>query len=170
MRRIVVEAVSDTRFSAQPASGQGHLDVYLALLQDSLPVYVGVMSDLLGQAGQATVRGNLTTAAQVTIDFYRSLFPAKLPVLASPAQLIRLRQVMRAGGFGPERGDEAIADYLRREQKLGRVGPDVDPLAVARLLTGGCLGYVYNMTLMGGDDLPSGEEYAAGIAHGLRLD
>jgi hypothetical protein len=169
VRRQVVEAVSNARLSpAQPAA-QAELNVYLTLLQDCLPVYVGATADLLAHAGRATVRENLALTARATIDFYGAVFTAKTSVLASPAQLVLLRQVMRSRRLGPHQADEAIADYLRRERDLGRVGADVDVLAAARLLTGGCLGYVYNRTLMGSEALPSRDEYARALAHGLRL-
>lgn len=63
VRRLVVEAASGTRLPVHPID-QPHLDVYLSLLQDRLPVYVRVMSEILGSPGQDCVRSTLSRIAR----------------------------------------------------------------------------------------------------------
>lgn len=168
IRRRVVEAVSDSMRSVEHID-HGELHLYLALLQDRLPVYVGTMTDLLAQAGQADVHKNLMMVAEATIGFYSEVLAAKLAVVASPKQLVRLRQVMKPRQLGPHEAEGALAAYLRQEQELGRIAADADPLGSARLLIGACLNYVFSVMLLGDDVLPPRQEYATHLVQGLRL-
>lgn len=149
----------------------GHVtaDVYLAMLQDRLPVYVHSLSAATATPGYSSVDENLSLAARATIDFYGGILPVKVSVLAVPAQLIGLRHAMRARGLGPDRAEHAVAGYLRDEQELGRIAADADPSASTRLLLGACLSYSFNALLMGDDCVPPPGEYVPGIVRALRL-
>ena len=83
VRRQVVEMAADTLRAVPagspeasgPASGSrygehGHAatDLYLALLQDQLPVYVRTMMDLRARVGQGSVRESLLPVARATFD------------------------------------------------------------------------------------------------------
>lgn len=168
-RRRVVSAVQDARLATHTGD-RAELDLYLALLQDRLPVYVGTLSELLAEAGSATVQKRMVMVARATMDFYAGVLAAKVSVFARPSQLARLRQVMRTRQMGPQRADERVAAYLREEQKLGRVALEVEPLAAARLLIGGSLNYAFIRMLMGESEIPPADEYAADMVRGLRLD
>ncbi|RKS70792.1 TetR family transcriptional regulator [Actinomadura pelletieri DSM 43383] len=168
VRRRVVEAVSDAMSSVRHVE-HGELHLYLALLQDRLPIYVGTVTDLHSQVGQADVCKNLMLVAEATIGFYREVLTAKAAVLASPAQLVRLREVMLPRQLGPHQAEQAVAAYLRQEQELGRVAADVETLGTARLLLGACLNHVFTVLLLGDDILPPCEEYVADLVRALRL-
>jgi hypothetical protein len=161
-------AADDVRPPGAPA---GHVvaDVYLAMLQDRLPVYVHSLSAATTQAGHGSVEENLCLAARATIDFYAGILPVKVSVLAVPAQLIGLRHAMKARGLGPDRAEDAVAGYLQDEQRLGRVAADADPRASARLLLGACLSYSFNAMLLGDDSVQSPGEYVPGVVRALRL-
>src|SRR4051812_37245254 len=72
-------------------SDQSAVTLYLALLQDRLPVYARVMKDLGTRVGQGEVADNLVPVAQATIGFYTGVLAAKVSVFANPDQLMRLR-------------------------------------------------------------------------------
>lgn len=166
----MVEAVHDAKSPGRQLTSHAELDLYLALLQDRLPVYVGANTDLLANVGRATVESNLIWAARATIDFYGGVLAAKVSVLARQAQLVRLREVMRPRELGPHRAADAIAEYLREEQKGGRVAADVEPLAAAQLLIGACVNYEFTRMLQGADEVPSREDYVTDMVRGLRLN
>jgi hypothetical protein len=173
VRRQVVEMAAGRlhgadRFSPDPGD-RAAMDLYLALLQDCLPVYVSVMADLVTRAGHGSIRGNLLPVARATIDFYCEILSAKVSAFTRPAQVVRLRELMRARGLGPDIAHDMVAAYLRTEQEQGRAAADVDPLAAAHLLLGACVSYAFTAMLMGEVDLPPRDEYAAGVVGGLRL-
>jgi AefR-like transcriptional repressor, C-terminal domain len=163
-----VEPAHDVRFSAE-AADHAAMDLYLALLQDRLPVYVRTMADLVTCTGYGSVEANLLPVGRAAVDFYCEILSAKVAVFTRPAQLVRLREVMRARHLGPATAEDKVADYLRDEQERGRVAADVDALACARLLLGACVSYAFTMMLMGQDDMPARDEFIAGITRGLRL-
>ncbi len=160
--------VEPTRFPPEPAE-RAATDLYLALLQDRLPVYVRTLADLVTGTGHGSVEDNLLPAARATIDFYCEILSAKVSVFARPAQLVRLREVMRTRRLGPDVAEDRVARYLEEEQELGRVAPDIGALAAARLLLGACVSYAFSTMLMGEDDMPPRDEYAADVIRGLRL-
>lgn len=169
IRRRVVGAVHDVMNVGPPLSGHAQLDVYLALLQDRLPVYVGTRHELLASVGRASVETNLILVGLATIDFYRTILPAKISVLADSVQLTRLRQISRSHEMGQSKADQAIAGYLRTEKEAGRIAADVDPSGTARILVAACLNYVFTRMLSGDDTASAAEEYISEIVRALRL-
>jgi hypothetical protein len=186
IRRQVVDMATDAQRSGHevgpggpgparggryPGSNGGHAatDLYLALLQDRLPVYVQAMKDLRGRAGHGCVRENLRPVAVATLDFYRGMLSAKVSVIADPEQLMRLRDLMKTHGLGPAAAHIVVADYLRDEQRGGRMTTDVSADSAAGLLIGGCLSYAFSGLLMGEDDLPPRDAYVTGLVQAVRL-
>jgi hypothetical protein len=149
------------------SSAQSALTLYLALLTDRLPIYARAMSGLDSLAGTGDVARNLAPAAQATIDFYAEILAAKVCVFTNPERLLQLRSVLKSHDLGPHAPYEAVAAYLERERRLGRVAENVDCHAAARLLLGACVNYAFTRMLLGEVD-PSGE-YVAGLITGLRL-
>jgi hypothetical protein len=149
--------------------GRAATDLYLALLQDRLPVYVQTLKDLRARSGHGCVRGNLLRVAAATLEFYCGMLGAKVSAIADPEQLIRLRDLMKRRGLGPAAAHGVLADYLRDEQRGGRMPADVAADSVASLLIGGCLSYAFTRLLMGEDDLPPRDAYAAGLVQALRV-
>jgi hypothetical protein len=161
-------AAADARLGSVPA-GHATADMYLAMLQDRLPVYVHSLSAATARAGHGSVEENLSLMACATIDFYAAILPVKVSVLAVPAQLIGLRHAMKARGLGPDRAEDAVAGYLLDEQELGQVPAEADPRASARLLLGACLSYSFSAMLLGNDSVAPPAEYVRGVVRGLRL-
>lgn len=161
--RVVSEVKSDDRIDEN-----AEMRLYLALLQDRLPVYVSAMSDLSRQVGQGDVVENLMAAVGATIDYYRQILAPKIAVFTQPAQLSRLRQLLREMGMSPERATERIVHYLTAEQELGRVAADVDPLAASRLLQGAAVNYAFNLLLFG-ERTTERTAYIRNIVTGARL-
>jgi hypothetical protein len=69
--------------------------------------------------------------------------------IADPELLARHRELLQHRGAGPQRANEAVAAYLRAEQKLGRVRGEADPEAVAYMLLGALYQYVYWRQFLG---------------------
>lgn len=183
IRHQVVEMATEAQRSARIAGSdaiahgsawsadRGHAatDLYLALLQDKLPVYVRTMVDLRRGVGQGSVRASLLPVAGATFDFYASMLSAKVRVIADPDQVVLLRDTMRERGLGPAAAHDILAAHLREEQELGRVDPEINPDATASLLIGACVNYAFTALLMGEADLPPRESFIACLVQALRL-
>ncbi|MGI5522100.1 TetR/AcrR family transcriptional regulator [Micromonospora sp. CA-259024] len=90
-----------------------------------------------GQAGAATVEANLRAYLTWALALHAAVLPAFAGLLHQRAVLDRLAELPQ-----PEAVDwpvrVAVADYLRAEQRLGRVAPHARVDAVAALVVGVC--------------------------------
>lgn len=160
-------ASSRLRGTAQP--GQA-VDMFLALLQDRLPVWLRVLDDLMHLVGKGRVSDNLLPIARAGIDYYSEVQSAAVPVFTSPSVTVRFREALRDSELGPMAEVVPLTEYLAAEQRAGRIPPEVDPLASARLLLAGCLRHAYYEMFVGADFLPSRDDSAEEIVRELRLD
>ena len=95
-----------------------------ALAQHS--AIIDELSMLPARAGQATVAENLATAFERLSTLRDDIVPLEMALSADPELAARRRTMTPPGtadGTGPP---QAIAAYLRAEQRLGRVRADVD--------------------------------------------
>jgi AcrR family transcriptional regulator len=113
------------------------LAVYSERMQGS---FLGMIHNLPQRAGEATVAENLEHLAAAAAQFFAHTAPLSAAMSADPDLAARHSAEMRALGIGPEMSARALADYIRAEQRLGRVRADVNPAAVAAIL----LGVAYN--------------------------
>lgn len=144
-RRRVLEMAVALR---QDRTG-GPVDHFLALLQDRLPLWLRILHDLSHLAGKSRVTDNLLPIARAGIDYYLEVQSAALPAFTSPSVTVRFREAVRDNGLGPMAEIVPLADYLRAEQRTGRVAASVDPEASARLLLAGCFRHAYNEMFVG---------------------
>ncbi|WP_344920975.1 hypothetical protein [Streptosporangium oxazolinicum] len=149
----------------------GHaVDMFLALLQDRLPVWRRILDDLMYLVGKGRVTENLLPIARAGIDYYCEVQSAALPAFTSPSVTVRFREAMRDSDIGPMSEIVPLTAYLAAEQRAGRLSPEVVPVASARLLLAGCFRHAYYEILLGPDSLPSRDEAAEEIVQELRLE
>ncbi|WP_187414160.1 hypothetical protein [Nonomuraea sp. PA05] len=148
----------------------GSVDYFLALLQDRLPLWLSILHDLSHRIGKGSVSDNLLPIARAGIEYYIDVQSAALPAFISPNVTVRFRQAVRETGLGPRAETAPLAAYLAAEQRLGRVRPEVDPEASARLMVAGCFHRAYIEMFMGADAGPAREVSAREIVRELRLE
>lgn len=132
--------------------------IFLAALSQLPSGFFSLVRGLPGRAGSGSVRGNLAELALAGIDFYGEAIPMGASIFADPSLLRRHRELLAEHGAGPQRANEAVAAYLRAEQKLGRIRLDVDPDALAYLLLGALYQRVYWREFLGHDADRHGDE------------
>ena len=106
----------------------------LAVLRERIPG----LSRVTVRPGVGEVADNLAELAHAVLDFYQRAFPMLGALLADPHRMAAHREAIGRHGGGPDKPVTAFTDYLRAEQALGRLNPDVDPEASASLLIGAC--------------------------------
>ncbi|QFY10662.1 hypothetical protein GBF35_32245 [Nonomuraea phyllanthi] len=148
----------------------GSVDHFLALLQDRLPLWLSILHNLSHRIGKGSVSDNLVPIARAGIEYYMDVQSAALPAFTSPNVTVRFREAVRDTDLGPRTETAPLAAYLAAEQSLGRIGPDVDPEASARLLIAGCFHRAYIEMFMGADAGPSLDASALEIVRELRLE
>ncbi|MFJ9848034.1 TetR/AcrR family transcriptional regulator [Streptomyces sp. NPDC101150] len=111
------------------------LDEFIAeLCLDRFGRTARTAGELPARAGRGTIAENLVAVARVLLD---SVGPTVATLaLTRPAAFLRVRQALEAGAPGFAAIEEAIAAYLRAEQRLGRLAAGADTGTVALALVG----------------------------------
>ncbi|GGS56102.1 hypothetical protein GCM10010156_13340 [Planobispora rosea] len=169
MKRQDGEAVPYSGLRGPTTPGQA-VDMFLALLQDRLPLWLKILDDLMHLVGKGRVSDNLLPIARAGIDYYAEVQSAALPAFTSPSVTVRFREAMKDTELGPTSEVVPLTEYLAAEQREGRVSPLVDPVASARLLLAGCFRHAYYELFVGTDFVPSRDESAEEIVRELRLE
>lgn len=114
-------------------------DLFLTVMRERLPTdFIGRLAGLADRAGTGTVRALLQEVAAAAVPFYRDLVPMLGAAFAQPDLLARHQQSLKASSLGPHLALPALAEYLRAEQRLGRLTERAQPDALAALLLGAC--------------------------------
>jgi AcrR family transcriptional regulator len=114
-------------------------DLFLCVLRERLPDLFAALRELPNRVGQRTVRANLEDLTRVALAFYKDSAPFAASLFSRPELLARYQEHLRASGGGPHRARDLLADYLRAEQRIGRVAPEANAQVAAMLLIGACL-------------------------------
>ncbi|MDH2430147.1 hypothetical protein [Sphaerisporangium sp. TRM90804] len=146
------------------------IEMFLALLQDRLPVWLRTLDHLVYSAGKGRVNDNLLPVARAGIDYYAEVQAVAMPAFISPSITVRYREALRATKLGPASEIGPLAEYLALELRLGRVSPDVTPEASARLLLAGCFRHAYYEMFIGPGMGLSRDDGAREIVRELRLE
>ncbi|GAA3541740.1 TetR/AcrR family transcriptional regulator [Nonomuraea rosea] len=118
-------------------------DLLVAVMRERSPGFTPLAQALNARAGTGTVADNLAGVARAAIALYSKGFPMFASMFADPATLAVHKEELLHQGTGPHKANEAVAAYLRAEQKLGRLRPEADVTAAAGLLLGACFQYAF---------------------------
>jgi AcrR family transcriptional regulator len=103
-----------------------------ALIPDSLLSYRGSAEAFLKRVGQGTVKGNLKFLMKLARDFYQDASPKIALILAEP-------ELFNALGDRPipnrdNKPETFMADYIRAEQRMGRINEGADASAIGTII------------------------------------
>ena len=133
-------------------------ELFLCTL-DQLPSgFVTLMRELHRRVGTESVQGVLALVARSALAFYGEAIPMGASFFADPELLAHHRVLLQERGAGPQRANEAVAAYLRAEQRFGRVRADADPAAAAYMLLGAIYQYVYWQQFLGSPAAPEADD------------
>ncbi|MFC4003165.1 TetR/AcrR family transcriptional regulator [Prauserella oleivorans] len=137
---------------------QDKTEIFVSVLTEQLPALDQMLTRLADRAGTRTVRANLVDVARAAVEFYAEAFPIAASVFSSQRLLTAHRTRLRelGSGGGPRQPVRRLADYLRAEQKLGRLDATVDTEAGAALLFGACFQQAFLIAFEG--ERPGEEE------------
>jgi len=135
------------------------VELFLALLRQSLPPMTGPLRELEYLAGRGTVRANLETVARGALAFMQEIVPLAASLFAEPELLRAHQEELRRHNEGPHISMAAVENYIRAEQRLGRVDKRANPKIVYVLLFGACLHRVFISHFLGHPVGPSDEVF-----------
>jgi len=115
------------------------------------------------EPGTGTIEENLLAYARAAHAFQADLVPTVAGLLSEPVLMHRFVEEIHRLIHGPQRTMQRITSYVTGEQQLGRLDPDVDPVATATLLTGAALTLVVATHLAPPDHRPGPEEHLPAV-------
>lgn len=110
-------------------------------------------------AGKGALDEGLSAFIAAVLPIFALLAPIAAMLAADPVLAAKNAAALRAEGKSPSHLLSQLADYVREEQRLGRVSSDVDARAAAGLMVGLCF-YRGLMQALFGED-PTGLSDAA---------
>ena len=112
----------------------GRLDLFLTVLEESLPDMVGPLRALEDAVGTATPEHNLHKALLAVFSFQKRVTPMLGGLFAEPELLMAYRKSLLEGGKGPHGGISRLREYICREQELRRIHSSIDAEIAATIL------------------------------------
>jgi AcrR family transcriptional regulator len=128
---------------------EDRLSLFSAVLDECVPDMKESLHQLEDLAGKRTVRANLEMVAARYIQFHQRALGAICSIFAEPELLDAHRRKLRAQGKGPQVSEGMLLNYIRAEQKIGRIARRAAPEAMSSMLLGGCLFRVFVSQYMG---------------------
>ena len=131
------------------------LALFSAVLDECVPDIKESLQQLEELVGKRTVRQNLEMVAERYLHFHKRVLGAVCSIFAEPDLLSAHRAKLRAQGKGPHISEGMLLNYIRAEQKIGRINPRATPEAITSMLFGGCFYRVFISQYMGEPMHPS---------------
>ena len=128
---------------------QGKEELFVAVLRERVPSFGPLREALARRPGDGSVRDNLADVVRAAAMFYVDSFPMSASIYSEPALLAAHRTGVARQGNGPQVALEVLAEYLRGEQRVGRVLADADAAAVAAMVLGAALNYGFLTSFAG---------------------
>lgn len=130
------------------------IDLLAAAVVDRATSLTSAIAEFPDFAGRATITGNLTWFVRTAVGVLDELVPLFAAAFSDAELMIAVRsRVANLSATAPLVDPPGVvAAYLRAEQRLGRVRPDVDCRAAACLVTALCHEDAFHTHLAGGGD------------------
>jgi len=127
-------------------------DLCLAVVLENAPRFKHIIAGK--REGMGSVQQNLEDIALAALQFSEKLIPLAAALFADADLLTRQRQALKKSGKGPKEAFGLIAEYITKEQREGRIRPDVAPLIVSSMLLGCCFHRAFLRQALGKHLLP----------------
>jgi AcrR family transcriptional regulator len=125
--------------------------LFIEVVKRRFPTYFKLMIDLPDLAGTGDVHTHLEEVVKASLAFYRAILPMTAGAMADRELLAQQRTHFHNTGTGPMRIIGSFGEFLRAEQKAGRISDRVSPDHLARMVLGTCFFQAYLEFFLGDD-------------------
>jgi AcrR family transcriptional regulator len=137
--------------------------LFVEIVRSRFPEFIHLMEALPEHAGKGNVEKTLQDVATAAVAFYRGVIPMSCGAVSHRDLLTQQRKYFDQTNTGPLKAIRALAEYLRREQRLGRVTLRGTAEDAARVILGPCFAYAFLLEFIGGAaSVGSDERFARG--------
>jgi AcrR family transcriptional regulator len=123
--------------------------LFMELVGTRYAGFFDLVRSLPERAGTSTVRRNLEEFATSAIDFYYGIVPMVGGALAEHDLLREQRDYFHRQDTGPMKIIRSLSEYLRREQREGRVAERVSVPHAAEMVIGSCFSHAFLLRFLG---------------------
>ena len=142
---------------------EGRLELLLAMLEESLPRMLQPLQALQQSLGRGSAQDNLVQALNGIFKFHQRVVPATAGLFAEPELLAAYRNSLKGQGKGPHLSMRVLAEYMRAEQRLGRIASHIDAHLAASLIMSSSFFRAFAEQFFGMPMQPGWREFAKGL-------
>ena len=136
--------------------------LFIEVVKRRFPVYLELMTSLPNVAGTGEVAAHLREVAKASLIFYRAILPMVAGAMADRELLAHQRAHFHDTGTGPMKIIGSLAEFIRLEQRKGRISRRASADHVGRMLLGTSFFQAYLEFFLGDDAaFAPDEEFAA---------
>jgi AcrR family transcriptional regulator len=138
--------------------------LFVEVVKRRYPEFTNLLAALPDRVGKGSVQRTLDELVRAALEFYRMILPVVAGTLTERTLLEAQREHFHKSGSGPAHSIDAVADYLRQEQRLGRLSPKTSPVHASRMLLGAPFAQAFLEQMLGpAASIGADEEYARDI-------
>lgn len=133
--------------------------LFIECVKERFPEFLEMMGSLPELAGKGSPRQRLEEVTRAALVFYRGILPMVAGAMAERELLEQQRLHFSQTGTGPRKLIASLAEYVRREQELGRVSDRLSAEYAARTLLGACWFHAYLELYLGPEPTPRTDDH-----------
>jgi AcrR family transcriptional regulator len=142
--------------------------LFIEVIKRRYPEFMNVLASLPDRVGKGTVQKTFEQIVAAALQFYRGLIPLVAGTITEHKLLQEQRRHFEETESGPMKVLNGVAEYVRREQRIGRISTRVSPSHASRALLGAAFGQAFMEELLGpAIALGSDEEFAKEVVRVL---
>jgi AcrR family transcriptional regulator len=142
--------------------------LFIEVIKRRYPEFMNVLASLPDRVGKGTVQKTFEEIVAAALQFYRGLIPLVAGTITEHKLLQEQRRHFEETQSGPMKVLNAVAEYVRREQRIGRISTRVSPSHASRALLGAVFGQAFMEELLGAAiALGSDEQFAKEVVRVL---
>jgi AcrR family transcriptional regulator len=142
--------------------------LFIEVIKRRYPEFMNLLAALPERVGKGNVRKTLEEIVAAALRFYRGLVPLVAGTLAEHKLLEEQRRHFERTQSGPMKVLKGISEYVRREQRAGRISSRLSAEHVSRALLGASFAEAFVEELLGpAISLGSDEQFAREVVRVL---
>jgi AcrR family transcriptional regulator len=123
--------------------------LFIEVIKRRYPEFMNVLASLPDRVGKGNVQKTFEEIVAAALRFYRGLVPLVAGTITEHKLLQEQRRHFKETESGPMKVLNGVAEYVRREQRIGRVSARVSPSHASRALLGAAFGQAFMEELLG---------------------
>jgi AcrR family transcriptional regulator len=123
--------------------------LFIEVIKRRYPEFMNVLASLPDRVGKGNVQKTFEEIVAAALRFYRGLIPLVAGTITEHKLLEEQRRHFEQTESGPLKVLNGVAEYVRREQRIGRISTRVSPSHASRALLGAAFGQAFMEEVLG---------------------